>query len=77
MGVYKFMAYWIYDVPDHLKTQEMRNEVLSTYPPIAPPWSTSLITLTPKKCVKKQLKINSWALEYIPDHKHKKYVIKQ
>ena len=23
MGVYKFMAYWIYDAPDHLKTQEM------------------------------------------------------
>ena len=32
MDVYKFMAYWIYDAPDHLKTQGMCNEVVSTYP---------------------------------------------
>ena len=32
MDVYKFMACWIYDVPDHVKTQEMCNEVVSTYP---------------------------------------------
>ena len=26
------MAYWIYDAPEHLKTQETCNEVVSTYP---------------------------------------------
>ena len=59
------MVYWIYDVPDHLKRQEICNEVVPTYACL---FEHVPYHFNTQEMCEKAVEKNSWALEYIPDH---------
>ena len=64
MGVYKFMAYWINEVPDHLTTQEMCIEAVK-----GDPWQLEYVPdhfKTQEMC-NKAVKVDSQLLNYVPD----------
>ena len=58
------MGYWIYDVPDHIKTQEICNEVVSTYPCLLEHVSDHLKT---QEMCNKAFWEDTISLQYIPD----------
>ena len=58
------MTHWIYDVPDHLKTQEICNEVVSTYPCLLEHVPDHLKT---QQMCDKAFREDTFSLQYIPD----------
>ena len=64
MGVYTLMAYWINEVPYHLKTQEICNEVVSIYPFLLKHVPDHLKI---KKLCNEAIQKRPCLLEYVPD----------
>ena len=58
------MGCWIYHVPDHIKTQEICNEVVSTYPCLLEHVSDHLKT---QEMCNKAFWEDTISLQYIPD----------
>ena len=64
MGVYNLIAYWINEVPNHLKTQEICNEVVSIYPCLLEHVPDHLKT---QEMCDKVFWEHTFSLEYVPD----------
>ena len=64
MRVYKLVAYWINEVPDLLKTQEMCIEVTERNP-----WQLEYVPyhFKTQEICNKAVHMDPWLLNYVPD----------